>query len=264
MKHFSVLKGSQVLLMTGIMVFVTISAMAKESVKSLVDPQALVILNRASSYLEEQKQYSMSAEIWEDVALNSKTNIQLAKTVDINLRRPDRVKIQVATTEPEKTYLYNGEDITVLDQLSGFFGVASASSSIDKTLKNMDEKYGITFPLDDVLMSKPYIESAEKSDAGQYLGVERIFGKTCHHLAFQHDQVDWQVWIEDGSAPLLRKAVISHKQEAGTPQYTAIFKTWDFQTELPDYLFNFDKTSNFIQIDMLESVPMKNSPTPKQ
>ena len=53
-----------------------------------------------------------------------------------------------------------------------------------------------------------------------------LLGKRCHHLAFAQEHVDWQVWIEDGAQPLVRKFVITYKDEPGAPQYTAIFFDW--------------------------------------
>lgn len=258
MNYISLRKRITVLFMTGVMVITAISAVAEKNTISTVDQQAVTILKRASSFLAKQKQFSMSAEIWEDFVLNSGNKIQLAKTVEISLRRPNRVMIQVSTMQPERAYFYNGKNITYLDQLTGFFGIAPAPATIDKTLSEMEQTYGLTFPLDDFLMSTPYIASAEKAESGQYLGTEMIFGKECHHLAFQHKNIDWQVWVQEGPVPTIHKIVIFHKNEPGTPQYTAILKTWDFLTDLPDYLFNFETTSEFLRVEMIESFPEKD------
>lgn len=264
MNYLSLRKSTAVLFVTGILVFTAITAVAEKNTINAVDQRAITILKGASSFLSKQKQFSLSAEIWEDFVLDNGNKIQLAKTVEINLHRPGHVMIKVATVQPERTYFYNGKSVTYVDQRSGFFGIAPAPATIDKALVEMERTYGLTFPLDDLLMSNPYLESAAKAGSGQYLGTEMILGKECHHLAFQHEHIDWQAWIQEGPAPLIRKIVITHKQEPGFPQYTAIFKTLDLLTDLSDYLLNLEITSGFVQVDMLEVTPEKESPASLQ
>lgn len=265
MTYIHLRKCNVVIFVTGVLCgFTSFVAAEEASPVRAVEQQALTIIERASSFLGKQKQFSVSVEVWEDLVLENGSKIQLAKTVDLNLRRPDQFRVSVATMQPKRTFFYNGKSVTVLDLRAGFFGTASAPSTIDKTLAAAEENYGLTFPLDDLLMSDPYGPSAAKAHSGQYLGTELILGKECHHLAFQHPQVDWQAWVEEGPVPVLRKIVIDNKKDPGSPQFTAIFKSWDLTTEQPDYLFNFEKTSDFRQINMLESISEKASPAPQQ
>ncbi len=257
MINISLGKHTTVLLVTGVFAFTAGFAVAEEPGASAVDQRAITLFERASSFLAKQKQFSVSTEIWEDFVLENGSKIQFSRTVEMNLRRPDYFKATVSTSQPERTFYYDGKSVTFLDQTSGFFGTAPAPSTIDKTLAAMDENYDLTFPLDDLLMSNPYEGSAAKATSGQYFGTEQILGEKCHHLAFQNNQIDWQVWVEDGPVPVLRKIVIDHKLEPGAPQYTAIFNSWDFATELPDYLFTFEITPDFRRIDMIKSAPEK-------
>ena len=264
MINISLGKHTTVLLISGILAFTTGFAVAEEPKTSGVDQQAVTILERASSFLAKQKQFSMSAEIWNDFVLANGSKVQFAKTVKLDLRRPDHFRATVTTTLPERTFFYNGKSVTYHDQLAGFFGTAPAPATIDKTLTAMEQNYGLTFPLDDLLMSNPFDASATKASSGQYFDTEQILGKECHHVAFQFEQIDMQAWVEKGPVPVLRKLVISHKKEAGSPQYVVIFKSWDFATELPDYLFNVEPTADFRQIDMIASGSEKLSPSSQQ
>ena len=230
---------------------------AKEKTEA-VDQQALTILDRTTSFLAKQPHFSTQVEIWEDFAVSANTNVQFAETVNLFLRRPDHFRVEVATTAPEKTYFYNGKSVTYLDQRKGFYGTTAAPENIDETIEKMDTVYGLTVPLDDLLLSTPYSGSAAKANGGQYFGVEVISGTTCHHLAFQHDRIDWQVWIENGALPVVRKIVITRKTEPGSPQFIAQFDSWDFTTELPDYLFTFEPASEYLEIDIIETQNDKN------
>jgi hypothetical protein len=77
-------------------------------------------------------------------------------------------------------------------------------------------------------------------------------GVPCEHLAFSADNVDWQVWIQDGPRPVPRKFVITYKDEPNDPQYTAVFSNWDFNTELPDFVFNFEPPPGAAKIPVME------------
>lgn len=246
------------LFFVGVTALLVQPALAKDKTSDIA-PQALKIVDRATSFLAKQKQFSVSVEIWDDFVSAENRNVQFSKTVELNLRRPDQFRIQTATMQPEKSFFYNGKSVTYLDQRTGFFGIAAAPATIDKTIAAMGNKYDISFPLDDMLLSTPFGGSAEKASSGQYYGVEMMSGIPCHHLAFQHDLIDWQVWVEDGLLPVVRKIVIIHKAEQGSPQFTAMFDKWDFSTALPDYLFNFEPSPDYRKIDIIETVQDKTS-----
>ena len=61
-----------------------------------------------------------------------------------------------------------------------------------------------------------------------------MLGVNCHHLAFTQENVDWQVWIQDGPQPFIRKFVITHKNEPGAPEFTALITHWDLTQRIAD------------------------------
>jgi hypothetical protein len=77
-------------------------------------------------------------------------------------------------------------------------------------------------------------------------------GVSCEHLAFSQNNIDWQVWIENGARPVPRKFVITYKDEPDSPEFTAIFSNWDFTTQLPDFVFKFDPPPGSAKIGVKE------------
>ena len=120
---------------------------------------------------------------------------------------------------------------------------------MDETVDLVEEKLGFVLPLDDLLVKRPF-EAAKDAASGQYLGLELVLGSTAHHLAFQHETVDWQIWIQDGPKPQVVKVLITQKKEDDAPQYTALFSKWDFGTKLPDFVFTFEPPAGAHEISV--------------
>jgi hypothetical protein len=58
------------------------------------------------------------------------------------------------------------------------------------------------------------------------LGSGVIDGVECDHLAFRTKEVDWQMWIAQGSRPYPCRYVITSTQISGTPQYSVDVGAW--------------------------------------
>lgn len=224
--------------------------------EATVDPQAIAILNRAVDHLANVKQFSVSTEVWGDIDLEEGAQAQFTKILDIRLRRPDHVQLNVRTTVPKRSFYYDGKNFTLLDQQKGFYGTTAAPATIDETITKMEDDYGVEFPISDILISRPFGNGAQDAKAGQYLGIEPVLGVNCHHVAFQSDEVEWQAWINEGPVPLLRKAVIKSKGGQSSQQMIGIFSKWDFGTKLPDFVFAFDPPPGSAKIDL---VPVKET-----
>jgi hypothetical protein len=75
----------------------------------------------------------------------------------------------------------------------------------------------------------------------------------CDHLAFRGESVDWQVWIDRGENPLIRKIVITYKELPGEPQISARLDDWDIQPQLADAIFQFTPPEDARRIQVLGS-----------
>ena len=122
-------------------------------------------------------------------------------------------------------------------------------STLDDAV-NAAHDQGIDLPLIDLAMSDPYANATAKVETGRYFGISPVLGVPCHHLAFTQENVDWQVWVEDGPQPLIRKFVITYKNEPGAPEFTALITRWNVTGRIADSDFIFDKPSGAIKIDM--------------
>ena len=225
-------------------------AFAADSATSAIDPEADRLLRAASAELATAKAFTFKAEVWADTVVEGH-KIATTKTVETQVRRPDRVHMDARSPKRSRGYWYDGKSLTLLDRANNFYGIVAAPDTIDKTLDAANDQYGINFPLEDLLVNDPYGSASRAIQSGIYFGKISILGTPCQHIAFSTERVDWQLWIQDGADPLPRKLVITYKLEEGSPQYTAIFSDWKFSGSLPDKAFVFRPPKGAAKIEIL-------------
>jgi hypothetical protein len=103
----------------------------------------------------------------------------------------------------------NSGTMTILDGKCNLYSSTSMPANLDAMLDAAHDQFGIDLPLIDLAISDPYSNALSCAQQGVYLGVSQAMGFSCHHLAFMQDNIDWQVWIQDGPQPLIRKFVIT-------------------------------------------------------
>ena len=211
---------------------------------------ALEILSRTANFMEAHAQFSLTATLWEDIVTDTNTKLQSTRVVELKRRFPNKFRVDVYTTQLNRTYSYDGEIMTVVNHASKAYGEFTAPDTLRKTLDVIQERRGINIPLEDLLFRHPFYDAAKSSISNQYIGRTSVLGKEAHHLAFQHENIDWQLWIQTGSVPVVLKVVINFKTEKSSPQMIAIFDKWDFATNLPDYVFDVYLSPDYEQFNV--------------
>jgi len=249
--HFLVDSQTCVLVALGAMLpLITLPTFAAED-KS-IDPRADELIKRMGEYLGQAKFFSVNAEIWQDIQLASGQQIQAGRTLDLQVRRPNRLRAEVHSPRRNRELVYDGSSITLLNRAQNFYGTIHAPGNIDDAMDAASEKFGIAMPLEDFVTSDPHKDLLEKVTSGRDIGAVTVMSVPCEHLVFTQEHIDWQVWIENGAKPVPRKFVITYKDEPDSPEFTAIFSNWDFNTQLPDFLFKFEPPPGSSQIEVKE------------
>ena len=227
-------------------------SVAAAEAKPAIDPHANELLKRMGDYLAQAPFFSVSVEVWQDVPLASGQRIQAGRTTDLQVRRPNRLHAEVHSTRRNRGLYYDGKSITLFNRVQNFYGTIPAPAALDEALDMASEQFGITMPLEDLVVSDPYRNAIRNVVSGIDLGPTTVLGVPCEHLAFSQGTIDWQIWIEEGARPVPRKLVITYKDEEASPQYTAILSNWDFETKLPDFVFTFEPPSGAMKIDVAQ------------
>jgi hypothetical protein len=92
------------------------------------------------------------------------------------------------------------------------------------------------------------------------LGSGVIGGVECDHLAFRTKDVDWQIWIAQGSRPYPCRYVITSVKVAQAPQYGITIRNWKTGDEVGASDFTFTNTTNATKKNLADLPNMDELP----
>jgi hypothetical protein len=203
-----------------------------------MEPKAGEVLRQMCDYLKNLQQFSVQAEITEDVLLTSGQRIQSGRSVEASVRRPDRLRAESVGDTDHRQLIYDGKTITLMDRNKNLYTTIAAPPEIDAALEHGTQTFNLRAPLADLIYSKAYENLIAGVVSGFYVGLSKVQGVPCHHLAFRQKDIDWQIWIENSPTPVPRKFLITDKTAQGL-QFTAVFTKWNTSPQLEDSLFTF-------------------------
>ena len=215
-----------------------------------ISPRAESVLRSACEFLAQTPTFSLSAEIWREHVNEAGQKIQFSRTMTMDVKRPDGLRLEISSPLSARGFWYDGKTLTILDHKHNWYSTADMPTTLDKTLDAAHDRFGIDMPLIDLAVSDPYTNATAKVQGGRYFGISPVLGVPCHHLAFTQENVDWQVWIEDGPQPLIRKFVITYKKEDGAPEFTALITRWNMTDRIADSNFVFEQPKGASKIEM--------------
>jgi len=226
----------------------------QEAPARLVEPRVEDLVRKMSDLLVSSKAFALEAEEVYDETPEGLPRTQLTSRRHVALRRPDRLAGATAGDAINRSYWYDGKTVTVLDDPHNVYVRMDVPPNIDGAMDTALERTGMVIPLADFLYSNVYDRLMGSVERGVYLGIHEVAGIPCHHLAFQQETIDWQLWIDAGPKPLPRKLVIAYKTEDEVPQYQVTIRKWNLVAEVPDGLFEFEPPPGAKKVD-LPSLP---------
>jgi hypothetical protein len=212
----------------------TISLMPQAKAQS---NEADRILKAMSDHIASQKTLSIAFDSDIEVVTPGLQKIQFTNSGQVQLSRPDKLRATRTGGYRDIEIVFDGKTLTVNNKDANDFAQIEAPGSADQLIDVLREKYGVTAPGADLLLSNAYDVMTEDVIESAHIGKGVIDGVECDHLAFRNLETDWQIWIEAGARPIPRKYVITSKAVAGSPQYTLRIKEW--RSDVPADAFAF-------------------------
>jgi hypothetical protein len=171
-----------------------------------------------SNFLARQQQLTLWITLTTERASESGQKVQLSSRQITYVRRPDRLAVEITSDEARTRIIYDGTAATVIDATRNLYGTIPVQGPLESVLDTLAREYGMAVPADDLLYKGAYDRIAGKIKAAQDLGRETLDGRSCRHVAFTGENVDFQMWVESREQPVPRKVVVIYKNLPGRPR----------------------------------------------
>lgn len=214
-----------------------------------IDPEAVQALQRMRAYLGSLTTFEVKTETSQDLVLDDGQTIQLDGGAQYKVRRPNGFEVKVTAGAKVRNFIYDGHQLTVYAPQLGFYAQAPAPPTIRQTLDAASDKYGISFPLEDLFRWSEPGDQQVPLKAAMVVGDSTVGGVPTTQYAFRQGAVDWQVWIQKGPQPIPRKIVIIDQTDAARPAYT-VRLTWTVNPTIAADAFTFRPDKDAKQISL--------------
>jgi hypothetical protein len=234
---------------------------APQAEKALTpEPDPLQVLQKMCDFLKSQQQFSYKAEVADDQVYAGGKKLQYGIDMETFVRRPDRLRVNADGDLVNKQFFFDGKTITLYDKDDNVYGTLEVPPDIESALDKASKEFGVRVALTDLASPQLCEHIGKKVKHSLYVGLHKVRGVPCHHLAFDGDEVQLQLWIDTGDKPLPRKVVLNHKNLPGSPQWTAYLSDWNFSPQINDSLFAFNPPQG---VEKIKFIPVQAGQAPK-
>jgi hypothetical protein len=225
-----------------------------------VEERAAALLAEMADALKAAKRFSVRAEATDEEFLSTGQAVELSVEVRATVRRPDGLLLERRGDDFHRRVVFDGKHVVLQDLKQNVYARKELPGTIDELLDAMVERFGVTLPLSDLAVADPGAALSEYADWGLYLGIRRVRGTPCHHLAFANDDLEWQVWIQAEGDRVPRKVVILYVARPGRRRFSAHLDDWSLAADVPDEAFAFVPPEGAMEIDLVSSESLDAEP----
>jgi len=224
-----------------------------------VEPRAAELVRSMAKELAAAKAIQVTTEFTLDVVLEDGQKLQYGGESKSWLRRPNRLRTERIGERGETVFVYDGKRVVLHVMPENYYATREAPANLDELLDFMEARLDIAPPGMDLLYADGGLALLDGVTSGIVVGVAKVAGRSCHHLAFRSRDVDWQLWVEAGERPLPCRLVITTLDVERSPEMSVTFREWDTAPELADPLFDFTPPEGATKIVFQDSAaaPMK-------
>lgn len=208
----------------------------------VVDPEAVAIAQRAGDFLRDHERFAFTAETAYEAVQEDGSTLEFGATRRYLVRRPDRVRVEVEPRSgPSRLIVFDGDQLSFAEPQAKVYAQLNLKQHrrIDEAVVMLREVFDMPLPLAELLQSDPRAELVGSLTGAYRVGTAKLAGVACDHLAFRNDDADLQLWIEQGAKPLLRRVVITYRDEPGAPSFAADLGDWKLDAKSSEKDFRY-------------------------
>jgi len=218
-----------------------------------VDPAVIQALKDMGAFLQTLKRFGVSTELTGERVLADGQKLQHTATADMDVQRPNKVRVLMHSARSERVLVYDGKVVTLQAPALKYYSTVEFSGTIGELIDQLEQKYGVQLPLSDLFLWGTPAAPLDKIVSAMNAGQDFVGDDLCDHYAFRQTNIDWQIWITVESKPLPRKIVVTNRADEARPQSVALID-WDLKPNFKDAVFKFTPPKGATKIEI---VPVK-------
>jgi len=226
---------------TVVFLFVAASVAAAEAPASasLHDAKADALLKQMSDYISGLKSLSADYYVSDEEIMDDGFKLSVLRSGVIKIRRPDKLFISRKGVLRDQEIYFDGSHLVAYGKNLKMSVDVPVKGDLDAMQKAAADIFGAELPGRDIFSKDAYTPLMDVITESISLGSVRIGDMTCRQLAFRTDEVDLQLWVQEGDQPLPCRYTITSKWTYAAPQYTVTFANWKVNQEYPESDFSF-------------------------
>jgi len=210
------------------------------------------ILKAMSDYMGSQTAISFNYDAGLEVVTKDDQKLALLSSGNVVLNRPDKVRFTRAGGFADIELMSDGKTVTLFGKDANIYVQADAPGTVDQLVNDLQEKFKRPMPAGDLLLTNSYDELMSDVTDIKDLGTGVVGGVECDYLAFRKKEVDFQIWIAQGSNPYPCRFSITSRGVPGSPQYSIRIRDWKTGGDVAKADFTFRNASNASKIEVVE------------
>jgi hypothetical protein len=204
-----------------------------------IDTVAVAILDKMSAVIGDLSSCSVTIKSNYDISSKELGLIKHSDEQQLFVHGPNKMLVKSDGDRGSRDFYFDGTKLSYYSLDKNQYGQIDASMSLVEMIDTVSKLYGIEFPAADFLYPSFVDDILAESKELVYLGLTRVDGKECYHIAGKGYDKTFQFWISNDAYTLPMKMVIVYTNQEMNPQYEAVLTDWQVNPNLPDALFTF-------------------------
>lgn len=211
---------------------------------SKIDPVAVSILNRTSAVMTDLNSCVVTVKSNYDVSSEEFGLVKHSDEEHLYMSGRNKLLIRSEGDKGNRYLMYNGKTLSYYSIDKNQYSQVSVQGSVVDMIEYMNKHYGIVFPVADFLYPDFVSDILAEASTLVMLGMTKVNGKDCFHIAGTARDKTFQFWISDDAFYMPAKLVIVYTGKEMNPQFEAAYSDWQINPGLPHAIFDFKAPLN--------------------
>jgi hypothetical protein len=122
--------------------------------------------------------------------------------------------------------------------------------TLDEAIDFLSAEYAVQLPTGDLLYSNPYDALMTPDTKGGWVDVQKVGERTCDHLAYQQQVVDWEIWLTQNQG-LPCQIQITYKNEPSQPRMLVTYHDFNPSPQVSAETFTAQVPDGYQRLKMM-------------